>query len=70
MKSSKRKSAKSKLKLIEDWLSEFPCKKYFGDSACVHEFLDAVQIKKLIDEEFYLYKHGAEIDDWVKNHIS
>lgn len=70
MRSSKRKSVKSRLKLIENWLDEFPCEKYFGESACVHEFLDAIQIKKLIDEEFRLYKNSDKIDDWAQNHIS
>jgi len=64
---------KNKLKMIENWLSTFPCKSYFNESACILEFADKYfikEIKKLIDEQYHLYKHGDEINDWAKNHIS
>lgn len=41
-----------KLKIIEEWLYSFPCKKFFGkNDKCILEYIDTKDMLKFIEEK-------------------
>ena len=54
---SKGKGMKKKKQLISNWLSKFPCKKYFGNEfSCILEYITPEVMIKFINKKMKEYQ--------------
>ena len=53
-----KKTKKQLLKLIEEWLSKFPCHLFLDTSfCCILEFISAEDMLKFIEKKYSQYKN-------------